>query len=222
MRVLIDVDGVLLRQNIYTPQADCIVEAVMEVAGAHAAMEVQTWDWVGRTDMDILRHGVGASNVDVLLDAVDHYMRLFLDRCPADLSGEMNEPVVTAVREATEELGFSFLPVTGNLEPVARIKLARAGVAQWLTLEMGGYGHLGDRANILRDAMGRSGSEPGDLVYIGDTWRDLAAANRVGVRFIGWETEKHRGELGDANWVARDTDELMSALADAAWCETVT
>jgi phosphoglycolate phosphatase-like HAD superfamily hydrolase len=223
MRVLIDVDGVLLRQNIYTPQADCIVEAVMEVAGPRAAMTVQTWDWVGRTDTDILWRGVdGMQGAGVALhDAIDHYLRLFRQRCPEDLSDQVNEPVVTAVREATEELGFSFLPVTGNLEAVARIKLSRAGVAPWLTLDMGGYGEQGARVEVLREAIERSGSQPSELVYIGDTRRDMAAANAAGVRFIGWETPKHRNELLEADWLVRNTDELMAALGDAAWCETV-
>lgn len=214
MRVLIDVDGVLLRQNIYTPQADCIVEAVMEVAGAYAAMEVQTWDWVGRTDLDILRHGVGEG--EPLLDARAAYLRLFRERCPESLAEERNEPVWEAISEARFEMGFTIQPVTGNLEPVARMKLQRSDWNTWVELHLGGYGEHGGRPDILRAAMT---VEPSAYVYVGDTWRDMAAARLAGVRFVGWETEKHRGELDDADWVARDADELVQALGEAAWCE---
>lgn len=226
MRVLIDVDGVLLRQNIYVPQADCLVEAVLQVGGAKSAAEALSWDWVGRTDRDILHHALVLSAYErsvplaELMDrATDVYLGMFRERCPEDLSDQMNEPVVTAVREAVEELGFSFAPVTGNLEPVARVKLHRAGVTPWLTLDVGSYGEGGSRPEILRSALEYDQNR--EYVYIGDTWRDMAAAQSAGVRFIGWETEKHRGELDEATWVARDTDELISALADAAWCETV-
>lgn len=215
MRVLIDVDGVLLRQNIYAPQADCLVEAVMETSGPHAAMVTQTWDWVGRTDLDILRYGVGEFWLE---DAKGEYLRRFRHACPEDMLDEANDQVRIAVVEATEELGFSFVPVTGNLEPVARMKLSRAGYGPYLNLDAGGYGEGGGRPAILGNVHHRL---PEPMVYVGDTWRDLAAARLVGVRFIGWETEKHRGELDEADWVVRNSDELVTALADAAWAETV-
>lgn len=215
MRVLIDVDGVLLHQNIYPPQADCIVEAALRVGGARAAAEALSWDWVGRTDLDILTHAVGSQRMP---DAVAVYLAAFREACPDDLSDQRNEEVNTAVEEATQEMGFSLVPLTGNLEPVARIKLMRAGYGSFLTLDHGSYGEVGARVDILREAKSRLG-EP--LVYVGDTWRDMAAARLAGVRFIGWETEKHKGELEEADWLARDAEELVAALADAAWCSTV-
>lgn len=215
MRVLIDVDGVLLRQNIYPPQADCLVAAALEVGGAEAAARALSWDWVGRTDLDILDHAVGEAR---LQEAREEYLRLFRHACPESLVDQVNQDVWAAVAEGFTELGFSFRPVTGNLEPVAREKLSRSGWNRFIELHLGGYGEKGARPDILRGALE---GEPEGFVYIGDTWRDLAAARLAGVRFIGWETVKHRGELEEADWIARNTDELVTALADAAWCGTV-
>jgi phosphoglycolate phosphatase-like HAD superfamily hydrolase len=205
------VDGVLLRQNIYEPQADCLVEAALQVGGARAAAEALSWDWVGRTDLDILTHAVGYECLDV---ATLKYLELFREACPEDLSDQRNEEVNYAVQEAISEMGFSFIPVTGNLESVARIKLNRAGYTPFLTLDYGGYGEAGTRPEILREATDRLN---GTFVYIGDTWRDMAAAELAGIRFIGWETEKHRGELDDAWQVCSTADDLIGILADAAF-----
>jgi phosphoglycolate phosphatase-like HAD superfamily hydrolase len=217
MRVLIDVDGVLLKQNIYTPQADCLVQAVMEVRGPRAAMKIQTWDWVGRTDLDILKHGAGESRLE---EAREEYQRLFRQACPQDLRREVSKDVQQAIWEAVDEMGFSFSPVTGNLEGIARRKLTRTRLDAYVNLDSGAYGEHGSRPDILRQALALAGDR--HTVYVGDTWRDLAAARLAGVRFIGWETEKHRGELEAADWVARNCEELVSALGDAAWAGTVT
>lgn len=216
MRVLIDVDGVLLRQNIYVPQADCLVEAALEVGGAAAAARALSWDWVGRTDLDILEHAVG----ERLEEATETYQRLFRAACPQTLRDEVVHDVQEAIWEAVDEMGFSFSPVTGNLEAVARRKLTRTRLDTYVSLDHGAYGERGNRPDILRHALELAGNR--DVVYVGDTWRDLAAARLVGVPFIGWETEKHRGELDEADWVARNCDELVSALGDAAWAGTVT
>lgn len=211
MRVLIDVDGVLLRQNIYEPQADCIVQASLEVGGALAAATALSWDWVGRTDLDILKHAVGEARAN---DARDEYLRLFRHACPENLLDQVTREVQEAIYEAVDEMGFSFIPVTGNLEPVARMKLARARYDAYLNLDAGGYGEHGSRPAILGNTHHKL---PQPVVYVGDTWRDLAAARLVGVPFIGWETEKHRGELEAADWVARNCEDLVNAFADAAW-----
>ena len=85
--------------------------------------------------------------------------------------------------------------VTGNLEPIAITKLEVFGLAEWLDLEVGGYGSDGDtRPPLIRQAWQRAERkyhqtfEPDRVVVIGDTPVDVAAAHEVGVRAVSVAT----------------------------------
>ncbi|MCX5207571.1 haloacid dehalogenase-like hydrolase [Streptomyces sp. NBC_00237] len=80
--------------------------------------------------------------------------------------------------------------VTGNIRPVAEIKLGTFGLDTHIRFELGGYGEDDDdRAALVRTAMARTSQAlhitvaPEDVLLIGDTPADVAAglANHVHV-----------------------------------------
>lgn len=82
--------------------------------------------------------------------------------------------------------------VTGNIEPIAVIKLQTFSLTDTLDLTIGGYGSDSrERASLIRLAQQRAHKKYGQdfthnrTVVIGDTPHDITAAHQVGVRSIG-------------------------------------
>ena len=65
-------------------------------------------------------------------------------------------------------------------------------------------------ADIVQAAMKRTGCAPGHAVLIGDTPYDIEAARRAGLFVVAFECGGwSRGELGDADDVYRDPEDLL-------------
>jgi phosphoglycolate phosphatase-like HAD superfamily hydrolase len=112
--------------------------------------------------------------------------------------------------------------VTGNYEPVARLKLLRAGVGRWFASGQGAFGSDSeDRAALpalARRRAGRVGSPypRQDTIVIGDTPRDIACAQADGVRSFAVATGPYEvGELVGADGVAGGAGELRPLLEQA-------
>jgi phosphoglycolate phosphatase len=151
-------------------------------------------DMTGRTDWAILAdtlelHGVAATDgplragyeaLAAAAEAARHHVGgQALPGALAALGGFAAEPVVQSV-------------VTGNIRPIAFVKLDAFQLTPYLDLDIGGYGSDGrERAPIVRAAWQRAnrklGSDlPRDRVFvIGDTPHDLKAAHAAGVQAIG-------------------------------------
>jgi len=138
--------------------------------------------------------------------------------CPADLS----ERVALGVTELLAALAgrpreFRLSLVTGNLEPVARIKLARAGLGDYFPPGQGGFGSdHASRAELPPIARARAGDWPRErTVVIGDTPRDIACARADGVRVAAVATGPFAIEaLADADAVVDDARALLPVLED--------
>jgi phosphoglycolate phosphatase-like HAD superfamily hydrolase len=85
---------------------------------------------------------------------------------------------------------------TGNVEHGARIKLQRGDL--WRRFPFGGFGSdAGERAQLVRVAIERGQTRLGrtlsreEVVVIGDTPKDVAAAHVAGARAIGIATGSH-------------------------------
>ena len=74
--------------------------------------------------------------------------------------------------------GVRLAVLTGNLEPIARLKLARAGLGRFFEHGQGGFGSdHEDRTELPAIARARAGGYPrAQTVVIGDTPRDIACA----------------------------------------------
>ena len=109
--------------------------------------------------------------------------------------------------------------MTGNLEPVARLKLARAGVGHHFEAGQGGFGSdHEDRGKLPAIARGRASNPPWPrerTVVIGDTPRDIACARVDEVRVAAVATGPYAIEaLADADAVVDDARALLPVLSD--------
>lgn len=220
MLLLFDIDGTLL-----------IRAAEAHSLALHAAIEevhgVQSPDafvpTAGRTDLAIIRSllllcGVDARAIDDKAEetataACVAYTRL----CPPDLSGFV-APGVPDALAALVAAGHVPALVTGNLEPIARLKLRRAGLGEWFAQGPGGFGgDREDRAELPALARARAGDgapvKRADAVVIGDTPLDIACARADGVRCVGITTGPHpAADLQDADAVIDAMSEFAGVL----------
>jgi phosphoglycolate phosphatase len=198
-------------------------------------------EFAGRTDANIVSDLLAAAGVareasdarwaDVQAAAMQAYERLV----PDDLS----DRVLPGIVELLEALAarpdeFRLSLVTGNLEPVARLKLARAGLGGYFEPGQGGFASdHASRAELPAIARRRAATfakrtgkaalaPPGawpreHTVVIGDTPRDIACARADGVRVAAVATGPYAIEaLADADAVVDDARALLPVLNDWA------
>lgn len=222
MLLLFDIDGTLLI-GAADAHRDAIYEALREVHGvtepARRGMQV-----AGRTDGDIVRSllthaGISARRIDegaddVRIAACAAYARL----CPDDLSAHVQPGMRSLLQRLGACEGTLLALVTGNYEPIARLKLRAAGIGEFFPSGQGGFGSDHEqRAQLPAIARRRAGDgtpwSRRRTVLIGDTPRDIACARADGVRVIAIATGPFAvAELDEADAVARDANELGTML----------
>jgi phosphoglycolate phosphatase-like HAD superfamily hydrolase len=222
--LLFDIDGTLLI-GAADAHRDAIYEALRTVHGVtqpdRRGMEV-----AGRTDAEIVRTllvhaGVPAVQIDehaddVRIAACEAYARL----CPDDLSATVVPGMPALLKRLSARADTRLALVTGNYEPIARLKLRAAGIGRFFARGQGGFGSdHEDRSMLPQIARGRardSGDEPwprARTAVIGDTPRDIACARADGVRVAAIATGPYGpGDLRQADAVARDAHELGEVL----------
>jgi phosphoglycolate phosphatase-like HAD superfamily hydrolase len=219
---LFDIDGTLL-QRASVEHAQALREAAAEVYGL-AALDGDPLKPAGRTDLAIarellLRAGVGEAEIDarsaeLQAATVAAYERL----CPADLSASVAPGMVElleALSGRPDEFRLSLL--TGNLEAVARRKLAAAGVGRHFAAGQGAFGSDAESRDTLPAiARARAGGWPrARTVVIGDTPRDIGCARADGLRVAAVATGPYSvRELADADAVVDDARALAPVLDD--------
>ena len=105
--------------------------------------------------------------------------------------------------------------LTGNLEPIARLKLERAGLGRFFEHGQGGFGSdHEDRTELPAIARARAGGYPrAQTVVIGDTPRDIACARADGVRCVAVATGPYSAaELAGADVVLESAHDLLDVL----------
>jgi phosphoglycolate phosphatase-like HAD superfamily hydrolase len=180
----------------------------------------------GRTDLAIVRDlllaaGVEAEAIDArAAEVAERAVAAFGRLCPPDLSGRVAPGVVELLDSlAARPDAFRLSLVTGNLEPVARLKLERAGIGHRFPPGQGGFGsdHR-SRAELPPIARARMSDPPWPrerTVVIGDTPRDIACARADRVRVAAVATGPFTVEaLADADAVADDARALLPVLED--------
>jgi phosphoglycolate phosphatase-like HAD superfamily hydrolase len=180
----------------------------------------------GRTDTAIARDLLRAAGVeDAAIDAraadvAEAAVAAYEELCPPDLSAHVAPGVPEALAAlATEPARYRLALVTGNLEPVARRKLASAGIGDWFEPGQGGFGSdAEERGRLPAVARARAGGWARErTVVIGDTPRDIACARVDRVRVIAVATGPYAAtELADADAVVDDVRAALPVLADFA------
>jgi phosphoglycolate phosphatase len=180
----------------------------------------------GRTDAAIARDLLHAAGVpDAAIDARAHDVAAavaaaYEELCPPDLSDFVAPGVTDALDAlAAEPHTYRLALLTGNLEPVARRKLASAGIGHHFVAGQGGFGSdAEDRAALPAVARARAGDWPRErTVVIGDTPRDIACARADRVRVVAVATGPYSAEaLADADAVVDGVRAVLPVLADFA------
>lgn len=183
---------------------------------------VQPWRFDGRTELaaatEVLRaHGLDPTDglLERFLDVLVEQFRRRATDIAADgraLPGAASAlTAIGGLREVHQSV------LTGNLYPLAVLKLDAFGLAEHLDLRLGAYGgDAYERSDLPAHAFARVrrhlGRPPGagDTVIIGDTLRDVATARAVGARMVAVAT----GSVSVGELAAAGADVVLADLAD--------
>lgn len=208
--MLWDIDGTLV--DSAGLGRDAFLEAFEKVTGTHPARLVP---FAGRTDPEIALDLLTTTG----FEDGEHLLADFERELAAAMAGRAHlvrtegRPL-PGVRDALERLrdepGVTQSLLTGNIEPNAEVKLAAFGLHTLLDMEIGAYGSDHRRRGELvtvarRKALERRGVafEAEEIVLVGDTPLDVAAAIEGGARAVGVATGPY------------SEDDLLHAGADA-------
>lgn len=225
--LLFDIDGTLL-QRAASAHAAALHTALAEVFDIRDARRHEI-EAAGRTDVEIARDllgrsGITTATIDAHADALARaWMRAYSKSCEPDLSHTVAPGIPALLGQLAARADVHLALLTGNLEPIARLKLDRAGIGHHFVVGQGAFGSDSeDRTQLPAIARARAGGEQGApwprerTVLIGDTPRDIACARADGVRVLAVATGGYTVEqLADADGVAADASALWPLL-DAA------
>jgi phosphoglycolate phosphatase len=171
----------------------------------------------GRTDRAIVGDTLALAGVPV--SAVDPFLAA-LARVAAEgaVPGAVRPlPGAAAAIAALAAAGIRQSVLTGNIEPLAALKLERAGLGDQLDLAAGAYGDTHEvRAELVTAARAAAGRRYGTgfpgarTVLIGDTPLDVEAALATGARVVGVATGSYRA----AELAAAGAHVVLPSLAD--------
>lgn len=225
MLLLFDIDGTLL-EGTAPAVGEAMSFALREVHGVDTSLIRTQIPTAGRTDSEIARAilldaGIPAERIDAFADRVR-------DRCcawsariiPDDLSGTVLPGVRGLLSWLTDQRDVKLGLLTGNYEPIARLKVTRAGIEAAFPAGQGAFGSdADDRTALPAIARRRAGSSRAsyprrDTIVIGDTPRDIACARADGVRCMAVATgATAAAELAAADVTVSDAFELRAELA---------
>jgi phosphoglycolate phosphatase len=221
--LLFDIDGTLLH-GATDAHRDALHSALREVHGVDAG-RMRVVSPAGRTDGEIARAilldaGISAERIDERADEVrEHCCMRYIDLCPTDLSRTVLPGVPDLLDLLCTRDGVTLGLLTGNYEPVARLKLSRAGIGHHFASGQGAFGSDSeDRAALPAIARRRAGTlgrpcPREQTVVIGDTPRDIACARADGVRCVAVATGPYAlDRLEQADWAVADAGGLRERL----------
>jgi phosphoglycolate phosphatase len=186
----------------------------------HGRPDAMAFPMDGMTDRLIIRMALdhigeeaSAAAIDRVLDAYVDVLREEVAACPDDryrVHNGMREAIAEA-RQRGAAVGLG----TGNIRVGAHVKLARVGLGD--AFSFGGFGcDAEDRIALIRIGAQRGAAALGvpldacRVVVIGDTPKDVAAAQAIGAESVGVGT----GHYTPAALVACGATAAFSDLAD--------
>jgi phosphoglycolate phosphatase len=212
---LFDIDGTLITTGGAGRRA---MERAFDAA--HGRPDAMAFPMDGMTDRLIVRMALVHIGVQATAAAIDHVLAVYLEvlrdevtACPDDryrVHAGMHEAIAGArARGGAVGLG------TGNIREGARLKLVRVGLEE--AFRFGGYGcDAEDRVALIRIGAARGAAVLGvardacRVVVIGDTPKDVAAAQAIGAECVGVGT----GHYSPAALIACGATAAFPDLAD--------
>ncbi|ACY15203.1 HAD family hydrolase [Haliangium ochraceum] len=220
MLYLFDIDGtILLSGGAGVAALDCVFR---EQHGIEAAMHGISP--AGKTDPLIIaevfeRHLQRAPTADEIARILDAYAPVLRDTVRASEGYRLMPAVRETLAFLAGEPGVYLALATGNIRVAAQTKLERADL--WKLFAVGGFGcDSEDRAQLVARAIERAREHSRvaysdeEIVVVGDTVRDIAAARACRVRVLAVATGgQDRGTLA-----AAEPDAVFDTLAELpAW-----
>jgi phosphoglycolate phosphatase len=175
----------------------------------------------GRTDRAILLDTLTLAGVAEPRAHVDDFLAA-LAREVAAVDGSAQAyvralPGAAAAISAVAATGARQSVLTGNIRPLAELKLAAAGLGEHLDLDIGAYGDVHEvRAELVpvarQEAQATYGADFGGAatVLVGDTPLDVEAALATGARAVAVAT----GSFGAADLLAAGAHVVLPDLTD--------
>lgn len=198
--LLFDIDGTLVDTGGAGSRS--VAAAFEELHGRRDACSHFSFD--GMTDRAIARKGLSAIGADASDAAIDALLSTYLRHLAREVRAteDARYRVHPGVREAVQAAHARGAAVglgTGNVEAGARVKLGRVGLSD--AFDFGGFGD----DHELRPELIRVGAERGAkrlgvslaqarVVVIGDTPKDVAAAQAIGAECVAVATGAWRAE----------------------------
>ena len=216
LRILLwDIDGTLihsLRIGAYKEYTIPVLEEVFGTSGRLANMRVS-----GMTDLQIIAEALrdeGFSHHDIREQIHHLNEKLTAQAKKVTGNGEPFFEVLPGVKETLEVLSnhprYRSALVTGNIEPMAQLKMELVGLDQFFTLP----GAFGDESHERRDLPERAAKriktflqtdlQPTQFIVIGDTPNDIDCAHHFGARAVA---------VGTGRFYSKD--ELLACKPDA-------
>ena len=234
MRILLwDIDGTLIRSTRpggYKEYTIPVLEEIFGTAGRLAEMQVS-----GMTDLQIVFEALneaGVTQEDILARAEVLVSRLTEEARKVTSNGTKFFVLLPGVRETLTALDehprYKSALVTGNIKPMAQLKMELVGLDHFFTLP----GAFGDESHNRRDLPARAAERirkhlqmdlaPEHFIVIGDTPNDIDCAHHFGARAVAVGTgrfypneeilkhkpDKFLPDLSDVNLVLRTLAEL--------------
>jgi phosphoglycolate phosphatase-like HAD superfamily hydrolase len=212
---LFDIDKTLLVGSHFHYLA--MKQAVKNVYGLENPRPVPNLQ--GMTDLQVLYATLSQEGLNK--ETIDHG----IDECMAEMVTYFRENVVKehiicldGVKDVLENLKQFGVPrglVTGNLEPIAWLKLDRIGIRDYFGF--GGFGNeSADRSLLVRHAVERAVAIYGtfnkeNVFVVGDTPRDVLAGQKNGVKTVAVAT----GDFTVEELEATGADFVLENFKDA-------
>jgi phosphoglycolate phosphatase len=177
----------------------------------------------GRTDRAIMLDTLALAGVAEPQAHVDEFLAALARRVTAvdgSAGAEVRAlPGAAAAIAALAAAGLRQSVLTGNIRPLAAVKLAAAGLGEHLDLDVGAYGDVHEvRAELVhlarQAAAAAYGADFGGraTVLVGDTPLDVAAALATGARAVGVAT----GSFAAADLAAAGAHVVLPDLTGTA------
>jgi phosphoglycolate phosphatase len=231
LRILLwDIDGTLIRSTRTGAYKDYTIPVLEEIFGTSG--KLSTMRVSGMTDLQIIGEALveeGFTHDQIKEQIHQLSKRLTEEARRVAGSGDRFFEVIEGVPEALEVLAahprYESALLTGNIEPMAYLKMELVGLDKYFTLP----GAFGDESHNRRDLPERAAERiskklqydlsPKQFIVIGDTPNDIDCARHFGARAIAvgtgrfYSTEEMMACNPDAfipNLI--DTDQLLKTL----------
>ena len=213
--VLFDIDGTLISTEGAGVKA--FAQTSAEAYGLPEATKGMTF--AGRTDRALVELIFNQNSIEITQAEINRFFKAYLERLSHFLPTDNTRPL-PGVLELIKTMGnWQPAPVigllTGNHERGAQLKLAHYGL--WQEFAMGAFGgQYQDRAEVARDALLQgqkliAGLQPGEILVIGDTERDIQCAQAIGARVLAVATGAYTVselESFEPDWVTEDLTQI--------------